>query len=111
MLLAEWIVYVTQITSGLAYASAVTAAPMLAVGWWLVGRQPGDGSERFWRAAKAWIGVMAVATVALSSTEAASAHQPTGVVAVMIVTVAGTLAWRRQTAQATEKGAWPDGQK
>ena len=92
---AEWVLYVTQITSTLIFASAVMAIPWLAVGWWLVGRQPGDGAERFWRAAKVWIGVWAVATVALSATEAARDHQPVGLAIVLIVTAAGAVLWHR----------------
>ena len=105
LLFAEWVLYVTQITSGLAYASAVMVAPMLAIGWWLVGRHPGDGSERFWRAAKAWVGVMFMATVALSATEAARDHQPIGVVAVVIVTAAVAVAYHHQTTKARGKGS------
>ena len=111
LLFAEWVLYVTQITSGLAYASAVMVAPMLAIGWWLVGRQSGDGSGRFWRAAKWWMAVMFMATVSLSVAEAARDHQPWGLAAVVIVTVAGILAYHHQTAKATGKGDWPTGQK
>lgn len=104
LLLAEWVLYVTQITSTLIYASAVVSAPMLAVGWWAVGRQPGDGAGRFWRAAQAWMVVMFLATMALSATEAARDHQPIGVVAVVIVTVAGILARHHQTTKARGNG-------
>ena len=95
---------VTQITSTLIYASAVSAAPLLAVGWWLVGRQPGDGPARFWRAAKMWIGVMAVATVSLSMTEAARDHQPVGLAIVLTVAVAVAATWHRHAATERHKG-------
>lgn len=104
LLSAEWVLYVAQITSTLVYASAVLAAPVLLIGWWLVGRQPGDGSDRFKRAAKAWIGVMAVATVGLSATEAARDHQPIGLAVVGIATAAGALAYHHHTAKAKGKG-------
>lgn len=104
LLEAEWILFVTQITSTLIYASAVMAAPVLAVGWWLVGRQPGDGQTRFWLAAKWWLAVMSVATVALSMTEAARAHQPIGLAVVLTVTAAGAVAYRHHTAKAKEPG-------
>jgi hypothetical protein len=104
---AQWVLYVTEITSMLTYQAALASAPVLAIGWLMV-RRPG-GADRFWLAARWWVGVMAAATVALSATEAARAHQPAGLAAATIVAVGMAVAWHH-LAFNRGKGSWPGGQ-
>jgi hypothetical protein len=107
---AQWVLYVTEITSTLVYLAAIAAVPALAIGWVLVGRRPGEAG-RFWRAARWWIVAMFWATVALSATEAARQHDVAGLAAVAVVAVGMAIAWHRHMAKSMNQGSWPDGQK